>query len=574
MRSEGPNRHNLSCSNFAHAIAGCNAKDKQVLRFQNSANIGLVSAYNDMLSAHQPYREYPALIQGALESIGSTLQFAGGVPAMCDGITQGNAGMELSLFSRDVIAMATAIALTHNAFDGVLLLGICDKIVPGLLIGALSFGHLPVLFIPAGPMPSGLPNQEKARLRQEYAAGRASAETLMEVETRSYHSPGTCTFYGTANSNQVLLECMGLVLPGSAFVNPATPLRDALTRRSAQQIADLTAMGSQHIPLCKIVDERAIVNALVGLLATGGSSNHTLHWVAVAKAAGIMIDWDDFAELSAVTPLLASIYPNGNSDINDFQDAGGTAALIKELISGGLLHADVHTVMGKGLDLYCKSPALIDGSTTWEALPPLSPVSPVLRPLSQPFSNEGGLKILKGNLGRGVIKVSSLKEQFRVVEAPVRIFHDQDSFFAAFEAGELNCHVVVVVCYQGPRANGMPELHKLIPHLAILQDRGFHVALVTDGRLSGASGKVPAAIHVAPEALAGGNIGKLRDGDIVRVDANQNTLTALITDGELAERSALAPDLTPYEHGFGRELFSSFRTAVAAGEQGATVWSN
>ncbi|HSB98007.1 MAG TPA: phosphogluconate dehydratase [Spongiibacteraceae bacterium] len=573
MREHGPTRHHLSCSNFAHAIAGCNIADKQILRFGNSANIALVSAYNDMLSAHQPYRDYPQIIQETLSALGSTVQFAGGVPAMCDGITQGNAGMELSLFSRDVIAMATAIALAHNAFDGALLLGICDKIVPGLLIGALSFGHLPAIFIPAGPMPSGLSNQEKVRLRQEHAAGRVGADVLMDVETKSYHSPGTCTFYGTANSNQVLLECMGLMLPGSAFVNPGTPLRDALTRRAAQQITQITALGDQYIPLCDIVDERVIVNALIGLLATGGSTNHTLHWVAVARAAGIIIYWDDFAELSAVTPLLASIYPNGNADINEFQNSGGTSTLLRELISGGLLHTDVHTVMGKGLEWYCKSPALQGDVIVWDSSTVPSTDSTVLRPLSHPFANEGGLKILQGDLGRSVIKISALKKKHRVVEAPVRIFHNQEEFFAAFQAGELNCDVVVVVCYQGPQANGMPELHKLIPYLAILQDKGFHVALVTDGRLSGASGKVPAAIHVTPEALAGGNIGKLRNGDWVRVDADHNRLTSLLADGELARRAPLTPNLTMYQSGFGRELFNNFRAKVGTAEQGASVWS-
>ena len=573
MRDKGPTRHHLSCSNFAHAIAGCSASDKQTLRFSDASNIAIVSAYNDMLSAHQPYRDYPQLIQQTIAALGSTAQFAGGVPAMCDGITQGNAGMELSLFSRDVIAMATAVALTHNAFDGMLLLGICDKIVPGLLLGALSFGHLPAVFVPAGPMPSGLSNAEKVRLRQEYAAGRVGADVLMDVETKSYHSPGTCTFYGTANSNQVLLEFMGLMLPGSAFVNPSTELRDALTRKAAQRVTQITALGNDYRPLSEIVDERAIVNAIVGLMATGGSTNHTMHWIAIARAAGIIVDWNDFADLSAITPLLANIYPNGSADINTFHDAGGTTAVMRELIEGGLLHADANAIVGEGLQAYTTMPTLENAALQWHPAPSLSAASDVLRPLATPFANEGGLKTLNGNLGRSVIKISALKAQYRVVEAPVQVFHSQEDFFAAFQRGELDRDVIVVVRYQGPKANGMPELHKLIPYLALLQDKGFHVALVTDGRLSGASGKVPAAIHVSPEAAIGGPLAKVRNGDVLRLDATNGTLSVLIDDDEFARREVASSDLEDYQSGFGRELFAPFRAAAGGAEDGASIWS-
>jgi len=573
MRDQGPTRHHLSCSNFAHAIAGCGAADKQTLRFTDASNIAIVSAYNDMLSAHQPYHNYPELIKDTIAALGSTAQFAGGVPAMCDGITQGNAGMELSLFSRDVIAMATAVALTHNAFDGMLLLGICDKIVPGLLIGALSFGHLPAVFVPAGPMPSGLSNSEKVRLRQEYAAGRVGADVLMEVETKSYHSPGTCTFYGTANSNQVLLEFMGLMLPGSAFENPGTELRDALTRSAAQRITQITALGNDYRPMCEIVDERAIVNALVGLMATGGSTNHTMHWITIARAAGIIIDWDDFADISAITPLLTNIYPNGSADINAFHDAGGTTAVMRELLDGGLLHADANAIVGSGLNAYTQAPILENETLQWQPAQKPATDSTVLRPLNNPFAHEGGLKTLRGNLGRSVIKISAVKEKYRVVEAPAQIFHSQEEFFAAFQRGELDRDVIAVVRYQGPKANGMPELHKLIPYLAILQDKGFHVALVTDGRLSGASGKVPAAIHVTPEAGVGGPLARVRDGDRLRVDATNGTLSVLLSDEELAQREIAPANLENHQNGFGRELFASFRAAVSGAEDGANIWS-
>lgn len=572
MREQQPIRKQLSCSNFAHAVAGCSVADKQILRFGDSANIGIVSAYNDMLSAHQPYRDYPALLSEAIAALGSIAQMAGGVPAMCDGITQGNAGMELSLFSRDVIAMSTAIALTHNAFDGALLLGICDKIVPGLLIGALSFGHLPALFVPAGPMPSGISNAEKVRLRQEYAAGRIGEEALLEVEMQSYHSPGTCTFYGTANSNQVLLECMGLLLPGSAFINPGTPLRTALSRAAAQRITQITALGNRYSPLSEIVSEKSIVNAIVGLLATGGSSNHTLHWVTVARAAGIVIDWSDFSDLAKVTPLLASVYPNGAADINAFQHAGGTAVVIRELLAGGFMHGDVRTVVGDSLHDYTRAPTLNSATLEWHDTNPISNDGTVVRPLSNPFFASGGLRVLSGNCGRAIIKTSAIKAANHVVEAPARVFSSQEDFVHAYQRGELNRDVVVVLAYQGPKFNGMPELHKLIPFLANLLDLGFNVGLVTDGRLSGASGKVPAAIHVTPEACEGGVIGKLRDGDMIRIDVAHDTLSVLVADSELEQRRTIAPSNSQNET-YGRDLFGPLRRSVGSAEQGASIWS-
>ncbi|MBF2993507.1 phosphogluconate dehydratase, partial [Pseudomonas aeruginosa] len=508
--SKGPHRGTLPCGNLAHGVAACGESDKQTLRLMNQANVAIVSAYNDMLSAHQPFERFPGLIKQALHEIGSVGQFAGGVPAMCDGVTQGEPGMELSLASRDVIAMSTAIALSHNMFDAALCLGVCDKIVPGLLIGSLRFGHLPTVFVPAGPMPTGISNKEKAAVRQLFAEGKATREELLASEMASYHAPGTCTFYGTANTNQLLVEVMGLHLPGASFVNPNTPLRDELTREAARQASRLTPENGNYVPMAEIVDEKAIVNSVVALLATGGSTNHTLHLLAIAQAAGIQLTWQDMSELSHVVPTLARIYPNGQADINHFQAAGGMSFLIRQLLDGGLLHEDVQTVAGPGLRRYTREPFLEDGRLVWREGPERSLDEAILRPLDKPFSAEGGLRLMEGNLGRGVMKVSAVAPEHQVVEAPVRIFHDQASLAAAFKAGELERDLVAVVRFQGPRANGMPELHKLTPFLGVLQDRGFKVALVTDGRMSGASGKVPAAIHVSPEAIAGGPLARLR----------------------------------------------------------------
>lgn len=525
--SKGPHRGTLPCGNLAHGVAACGESDKQTLRLMNQANVAIVSAYNDMLSAHQPFERFPGLIKQALHEIGSVGQFAGGVPAMCDGVTQGEPGMELSLASRDVIAMSTAIALSHNMFDAALCLGVCDKIVPGLLIGSLRFGHLPTVFVPAGPMPTGISNKEKAAVRQLFAEGKATREELLASEMASYHAPGTCTFYGTANTNQLLVEVMGLHLPGASFVNPNTPLRDELTREAARQASRLTPENGNYVPMAEIVDEKAIVNSVVALLATGGSTNHTLHLLAIAQAAGIQLTWQDMSELSHVVPTLARIYPNGQADINHFQAAGGMSFLIRQLLDGGLLHEDVQTVAGPGLRRYTREPFLEDGRLVWREGPERSLDEAILRPLDKPFSAEGGLRLMEGNLGRGVMKVSAVAPEHQVVEAPVRIFHDQASLAAAFKAGELERDLVAVVRFQGPRANGMPELHKLTPFLGVLQDRGFKVALVTDGRMSGASGKVPAAIHVSPEAIAGGPLARLRDGDRVRVDGVNGELRVL-----------------------------------------------
>lgn len=568
-RGGGAARGGLGCANFAHGIAAANPGDKQALRGLVWPNIAIVSAYNDMLSAHQPLERFPALIKMAAREAGAVAQFAGGVPAMCDGVTQGLAGMELSLFSRDVIAMATAVALSHNMFDAALCLGVCDKIVPGLLIGALSFGHLPVIFIPGGPMPSGLANQEKARVRQLYAQGKTDRQALLESEAKSYHAPGTCTFYGTANSNQMLMEVMGLHLPGAAFVPPNTPLRDALTRAATKRAAAITALGAHYLPLCDQIDERAIVNAIVGLLATGGSTNHTIHLVAMARAAGIAINWDDFSDLSRAVPLLARIYPNGSADVNHFHAAGGTGFLIRELLSVGLLHAAVHTVMGAGLAHYAQEPTLIDGELQWRAAPQESGDPSVLRPAANPFSADGGLKLLCGNLGRAVIKTSAIADEHRVVEAPALVFDDQAAVSAAFAAGTLDRDVIVVVRFQGPRANGMPELHALTPPLAVLQKRGHRVALVTDGRMSGASGSVPAAIHLWPECLQGGALGRVRDGDIIRLDSIHGTLEARVPEEQWAQRELPLPRLSANEHGMGRELFATFRAAAGDAESGA-----
>jgi phosphogluconate dehydratase len=567
-----PNRTRLSCSNLAHGFAACAVHDKAMLKGGVTPNIGIITAYNDMLSAHQPYERFPDLIREAARAAGGTAQVAGGVPAMCDGVTQGQAGMELSLFSRDTIAMAAAIGLSHDMFDAALYLGICDKIVPGLMIAALTFGHVPAVFVPAGPMPSGLSNTERSRARHLFADGKIDEAELLEAESASYHAPGTCTFYGTANSNQMLMEIMGLHLPGASFVNPNTPLRDALTRAATERAFAITALGNEYTPVGEVIDERAIVNGVVGLNATGGSTNHTLHLVAIAKAAGIHLTWDDFADISDVVPLLARVYPNGTADVNQFHKAGGIQLLIRELLSNGLLHGDVRTVMGTGLAAYQQTPSLAeDGSIVWADGPAHSGDEKVLASIDRPFSPEGGLKLLDGNLGRAVIKVSAVKPEHRVVEAPAKVFHTQDEFHAAFKAGELSRDFVAVVRFQGPKANGMPELHQLTPTLGVLQDRGHKVALLTDGRMSGASGKVPAAIHVTPEAANGGPIAKIRDGDMIRLDAPHGHLHVLVDESEFAARKPASIDLSENEHGIGRELFRMFRANAQSAEMGAGV---
>ncbi len=573
-RGEGPTRSRISCSNLAHGFAAAETTDKQELKTGRWPNIAIISAYNDMLSAHRPLERYPAIIKQAAREAGAVAQFAGGVPAMCDGVTQGQPGMELSLFSRDVIAMSTAIALSHNMFDAALCLGVCDKIVPGLFIGALSFGHLPILFVPAGPMPSGLPNKEKNRVRQLFAEGKVGRDALLEVEAQSYHTEGTCTFYGTANSNQMLMEVMGLHLPGSAFVNPNTPLRDALTAAAARRAAKTTALGGNYLPMAEIIDERAIVNAIVGLLATGGSTNHTLHLVAMAKAAGVLVNWDDFSDLSEVVPLLARVYPNGSADVNHFHAAGGMGFLIRELLDAGLMHADVNTVMGAGLDHFATEPFLTDSGLEWRPAPSASRDLDILRPVAQPFSPDGGLKLLKGNLGRAVIKISAVAAGNRVITAPARVFNDQLEVMKAFKAGELNQDFVAVVRYQGPQANGMPELHQLTPPLGSLQAKGFRVALVTDGRMSGASGSVPAAIHVTPECLAGGPLARVRDGDIIHLDSTLGVLEVQVPLIEWEARQVAAPDLAPNAWGMGRELFNGFRAQVSDAEAGASAFGH
>jgi phosphogluconate dehydratase len=568
-RRSGSARAGLSCTNLAHGFAAAETGDKEALKLMRWPNVAIVSAYNDMLSAHQPLERYPAVIKRAAREAGAIAQFAGGVPAMCDGVTQGQPGMELSLFSRDVIAMATGVALAHNMFDSALCLGICDKIVPGMLMGALAFGHLPVIFVPGGPMPSGVPNKEKARIRQLYAEGKAGRDELLESEAGSYHTAGTCTFYGTANSNQMLMEVMGLHMPGAAFVPPNTPLRDALTAAAAQRAARITALSDEYLPLASVIDEAAIVNGIVGLLATGGSTNHTLHLVAIARCAGISITWDDFSDLSAVVPLLTRIYPNGSADVNRFHVMGGMAFLIRELLGGGFLHGDTMTVVGRGLAGYAREPWLDDGRLAWRAAPASSGDLDVLRPVAEPFSSHGGLRLLTGNLGRAMIKTSAMKHEHHVVEAPALVFNDQDEVLAAFKAGKLVRDFVAVVRFQGPRANGMPELHKLTPSLASLQSRGFQVALVTDGRMSGASGSVPAAIHVTPEALSGGALGKVRDGDLIRLDCHAGVLEAKVAEQIWRQRDVPDLDLAHNEYGCGRELFASLRRAAGDAESGA-----
>jgi len=571
-REAGVNRAVLSCGNLAHAFAACTPTEKAQLAGSKTLNLGIVTSYNDMLSAHQPYQFYPDIIKEAARSIGATAQLAGGVPAMCDGVTQGQPGMDLSLFSRDVIAMATAIALSHNMFDAAVYLGICDKIVPGLLIGALTFGHLPAVFVPAGPMPSGIPNDEKSKVRQLYAEGKVGRAELLEAESKSYHSAGTCTFYGTANSNQMLMEIMGLHLPGASFVNPGTPLRDALTREATVRALSLSALGNNYTPVGHIVDEKSIVNGLVGLHATGGSTNHTMHLIAIAAAAGINITWDDMSDLSDATPLLARVYPNGVADVNHFHAAGGMGYLIQELLESGHLHEDVKTVWGDGLSGYTVEAKIIEDKLAFQPAPKESALPKVLTSSKTPFQESGGLKLLSGNLGRSVIKVSAVKPEHRVIEAPARVFHSQEGLQAAFKAGELNGDMIAVVRFSGPKALGMPELHNLTPPLSVLQSRGFKVALLTDGRMSGASGKVPAAIHMTPEAVDGGPISKLRDGDMIRLDANEGTLTFLGDEKELLSRTPATEDLRSQHFGMGRELFAGFRSLVGVADRGASVF--
>jgi phosphogluconate dehydratase len=568
-RLHGPHRGVLSCGNLAHGFAACGTDDKSDLRSMTKSNIAIVSSYNDMLSAHQPYEAFPAQLKKAINAVGSVAQFAGGVPAMCDGVTQGTPGMDLSLMSRDVIAMATAVALSHNMFDGTLMLGICDKIVPGLLLGALSFGHLPTVFVPAGPMPSGLPNKEKARVRQAYAEGKVGREELLDAESESYHSAGTCTFYGTANSNQLVVEIMGLHLPGSSFVNPGTPLRDALTDAAARQVTRITDLGDTYRPIGHIVDAKAIVNGLVGLLATGGSTNHTMHLVAVARAAGYIVNWDDFADISSAVPLLTRIYPNGSADINHFTAAGGMGLLIRELLEGGLLHNDVLTICGQGLEQYTKEPMLDNGELVWRDGPTESFDKQVIANVDEPFKVDGGLSVLCGNLGRAVMKTSALKEPHCKITAPAVVFEDQFELHEAFKADELNKDCIVVVRFQGPSAIGMPELHSLTPPLAVLQDRGFKVALVTDGRMSGASGKVPAAIHVTPEAIKGGILAKVKTGDMLELNTETGAMDILISEEELAQREAKMPDVAKHQVGMGREMFAGMRSTLTGAEQGA-----
>lgn len=569
---QGPHRGSMSCSNLAHGFASSGEPDKEALAQDVRPNIGIVSAYNEMLSAHQPFVDYPETIKTAAWAAGGVAQFAGGVPAMCDGVTQGQPGMELSLFSRDTIALATGVALTHNMFDGVICLGVCDKIVPGLLIGSLSFGHLPVIFAPAGPMTSGMSNPVKAKVRERFAQGEIGRDELLKAESMAYHSPGTCTFYGTANSNQLIMEFMGLHMAGTSFINPGTPLRHALTEAAATRAVDMTSVRNDGDArrMCDIVDEKSIVNGIVGLLASGGSTNHTMHYVAVARAAGIQVTWDDFSEISSVVPLLARVYPNGIADVNHMRAAGGIQLMIRTLLDHGMLHDDVMTVEGHGLHNYTREPFFDDTELAWREGPMTSHDNDVIRPVDAPFAATGGLRVLDGNLGRAIIKTSAVDEKYRRIEAPAQLFASQQAVLDAFKNDELNRDVVVVVPNQGPRANGMPELHKLTPSLSVLLQRGYQVALVTDGRMSGASGKVPAAIQVTPEAKLGGAIGKIRDGDTVIVDSDAGTLTVDVAQDELDARESIQfDDAPPTEYGFGRELFTLFRNNAGPAEQGA-----
>ncbi len=567
--ADGPQRSRVSCSNLAHGIAVHSDSEKKLLATSAHPNLAIVSSYNDMLSAHQPYERFPAIIKEAARELGGVAQFAGGVPAMCDGVTQGRAGMELSLFSREVIAMSTAIALSHDLFDGALCLGICDKIVPGLLIGALRFGHLPVIFVPGGPMSSGLPNATKAKVRQRYAEGRAGREELLEAECAAYHGPGTCTFYGTANSNQLVVEMMGLHLPGASFIHPHAPERDLFTRAATARLLEITALGAEYTPLAEVIDEHAVVNGIVGLLASGGSTNHTIHLVAMALAAGIQVNWDDFAALSAEVPLLAQVYPNGDADVNAFHAAGGIAFLVRELLSAGLLHEDVRTVAGPGLYRYGLDADFSGGALGYRESAGPSTDRDVLRGVAEPFRANGGLCLVQGNLGRAILKTSALKPEHMKVEAPAIVFHSQEAVEAAFRAGRLDRDFVAVLPWQGPRANGMPELHKLTPVLGSLQDRGRRVALVTDGRMSGASGKVPAAIHVSPEAVSGGGIGRVQDGDLISIDAERGILHVHVEEAVWSSRESMTPNLQGHASGLGRELFSGFRQHASGAEEGA-----
>ena len=567
--SKGPSRAHLSCSGQAHAYAGA-GPDQEALATRSAGNLAIVTSYNDMLSAHQPFERYPTLIRDAARAAGGTAQVAGGVPAMCDGVTQGEAGMELSLFSRDVIAMATGVSLSHNTYDAAVFLGVCDKIVPGLVIGAQAFGHLPAIFIPAGPMASGIANDAKAKVRQEFAKCECGRDKLMASEMAAYHGPGTCTFYGTANTNQMLMEFMGLHLPGTSFVSPNTELRDALTEEAARRALSLSALGNNYTPACDVLDEKAYANGIVGLMATGGSTNLLIHLLAMARAGGIILDWQDFADLSEVVPLLARVYPNGLADVNHFHAAGGLGFMIGELLKGGLLHPDTKTAAGTGLEHYTTEPFLDNGALTWRAGTDASLNEAIVRPLETPFQENGGLSHLTGNLGTAVMKISAVALEHRVIEAPVRVFHDQDDVKAAFKAGELTEDVIIVVRFQGPKANGMPELHSLTPMMAIMQGRGQKVALVTDGRMSGASGKVPAAIHVCPEALDDGPIAYLKDGDLLRVDATTGVLE-ILTEGVL-DRAPATADLSGNQEGVGRELFTAFRASVGSASTGASVF--
>lgn len=567
--NEGPARGTLPCSNLAHGFAASGSDDKSALSAGIVANIAIVSAYNDMLSAHQPFETYPTQIRETAAKHGAVAQFAGGVPAMCDGVTQGQDGMDLSLFSRDVIALSTAVALSHNMFDAVLCLGICDKIVPGLLIGSLSFGHLPVVFVPAGPMVSGLGNKEKSRVREEFAVGNIGRDELLAAESAAYHAPGTCTFYGTANTNQMLMEFIGLQLPGGSFINPGTALRDQLTAEAVPTVLAKTNLTDDYLPLADIVDEKAIVNGIAGLLATGGSTNHTIHLVAIAKAAGIQIDWQDFSEMSTVIPQVSRVYPNGTADVNHFHAAGGLGFIMSDMLDNGLLHEEVNTILGSGLHRFCKEPHLDGSDLVWKDTQPVSLDEDILRPSSNPFSKEGGLQLVSGNLGRAMVKVSAVDPKYHSIKAPAKVFHSQQAFVDAFNNGELEQDFVVILSCQGPRANGMPELHKLTPYLGVLQNRGFKVALVTDGRMSGASGKVLAAIQVSPEALCDGLIAKIRDGDVITLDAANGLLSAEATD-DIASREPVLVEAP--QQGMGRELFGAFRERAGSAESGASLF--
>ena len=567
-----PQREYLGCSNLAHAIAPCSAGEKESLTHKKRENIAIVSAYNDMLSAHQPFVNFPPLIKRTLSLSGATAQFAGGVAAMCDGVTQSQPGMELSLFSRDNIAQSTAIALSHNMFEGAIMLGVCDKIVPGMFIGAMKFGHLPVIFAPAGPMHSGISNTDKAKIRQEYAMGKVGRDKLLEAESASYHSSGTCTFYGTANSNQMLMEIMGLHLAGASFVNANTPLRDALTEAASLKLLELSPLGDSYMPMGKMIDEKSFVNAIVGLLATGGSSNHTLHLIAMASAAGITLSWDDFDELSSIVPLICKMYPNGSADVNHFHSAGGMAVVIRELLQAGLLHEDVNTVMGYGLRKYLKEPFLEDGKLVYKDSVENSADRSVISSIAEPFASQGGLRVLDGNIGRCVIKISALKSANQFIKAPAKVFYTQDALKDAFSRAELHMDFIAVLPYQGPKSNGMPELHGLMPSMGALQDAGYKVAIITDGRMSGASGKVASAIHLCPEAKDDGVIGKIIDGDIITLDCESGVLELDVGEEELAMRKNIVPDLSANRLGVGRELFTSMRKLVNSAEEGASIF--